>query len=115
MAMGVYRIPREFKDEDKWFRFFTKTQLLIMGIGVAICAVFFFIFAPFKIYAIPIIISVFVLLVCGLLAFFTMPENKYLYGGGYPAYQIILRLLRKFFIFKKQIYIKRDAQEGADT
>ncbi len=27
---GVYQIPREFKDEDKWFRYFTKKQAVAM-------------------------------------------------------------------------------------
>ncbi len=113
MALGVYRITREFKDEDKWFRFFTKTQLLIMGIGVGISAVFFLIFSRFGQYRIPIIISVIVLLICGLLSFFTVPESRYLYGCGYPAYQIIIRLFRKYFVNKKKIYIKRNIKEDS--
>ena len=27
---GVYQIPREFKDEDKWFKYFTKKQAVVM-------------------------------------------------------------------------------------
>ncbi len=27
---GVYQIPREFKDEDKWFKYFTKKQAIIV-------------------------------------------------------------------------------------
>ena len=113
MALGVYRIPREFKDEDKWFRFFTKTQLLIMGIGVAICALFFLIFGSFGLYRIAIVFSVFVLMVCGILAFFNIPDSRYLYGCGYPVYVILMRLIRKYFMQKKQIYIKRYVKEGS--
>ncbi len=29
-AIGVFRIPREFKDEDKWFRYFNKKQAIIL-------------------------------------------------------------------------------------
>ncbi len=112
MALGVYKVPRKLKDEDKWFRFFTKTQLFIMMIGIAISAVFFFIFGLVKAYRIATVFSVFVLLVCALLAFFKMPESRYLYGGGYPAYQILFRLIKKYFMSKKQVYIKNKRQEG---
>lgn len=27
---GVYQIPREFKDEDKWFKYFTKKQAVVV-------------------------------------------------------------------------------------
>ncbi len=111
MALGVYKVPREFKDEDKWFRFFTKTQLFIMLIGLAISVVFFLIFGAIHATKLAVILSVFVLLVCALLAFFKIPESRYLYGGGYPAYQILLRIIRKYFVEKKQIYIKNIRQE----
>ena len=29
-STGVFRVPREFKDEDKWFRYFTKKQALVL-------------------------------------------------------------------------------------
>lgn len=29
-ATGVFRVPREFKDEDKWFRYFNKKQALVL-------------------------------------------------------------------------------------
>ncbi len=29
-ASGVFRVPREFKDEDKWFRYFNKKQALVL-------------------------------------------------------------------------------------
>lgn len=31
-ATGVFRVPREFKDEDKWFRYFNKKQAVVMVI-----------------------------------------------------------------------------------
>lgn len=27
---GVYQIPREFKDKDKWFKYFTKKQAVVV-------------------------------------------------------------------------------------
>ena len=29
-ATGVFRVPREFKDEDKWFRYFNKKQAVVL-------------------------------------------------------------------------------------
>lgn len=111
MALGTYRVPREFKDEDRWFRFFTKTQLLIVGIGLAISVILFLIMSPFHMVIPALIISVIVLTICGLLAFLPMPTNKYLYGGGYPIYVIVLRLYRKVFVAKKVVYTKNIPEE----
>ena len=109
--IGVYRVPREFKDEDRWFRFFTKTQLLIMGVGVGICAILFLIFSLIGLFIPALILSVVVLSIAGLLAFLPMPDNKYMYGGGYPVYVIAKRLINKKFIAKKQVYVKFEAED----
>lgn len=111
MAYGTYRVPREFKDEDRWFRFFTKTQLLIMGVAVGICAILFLIFSVFGLFVPALILSVVVLALAGLLAFLPMPDNKYMYGGGYPVYVIAMRLINKKFLAKKQLYTKFDESE----
>ena len=29
-STGVFRVPREFKDEDKWFRYFNKKQAVVL-------------------------------------------------------------------------------------
>ncbi|AOZ97833.1 PrgI family protein [Butyrivibrio hungatei] len=112
MANGTYDIPRELKDEDKWFKFFTKTQLFIFGIGLLIAAFFAFIFVPMGLIPVAIVIAVITLSIAGVLAFFPMPNSKYLYGGGYPLYIIVLRLLTKFF-GKKKLYLKNyDSEEN---
>ena len=110
-AIGTYRVPREFKDEDRWFRFFTKTQLLIVGIGLGICAVIFLIFSIFGLFIPALILSVVVLAIAGLLAFLPMPDNKYMYGGGYPVYVIALRLINKKFLAKKIVYTKFESED----
>lgn len=111
MAGGTYRVPREFKDEDRWFRFFTKIQLLIVGIGAAISAIFWLILSPFHLYVLALIITVVVLAASALLAFLPMPNSKYMYGGGFPIYKIVLRLVNKLYLSDKVIYIKHGLTE----
>lgn len=106
MANGTYSVPRQFKDEDKWFWIFTKIQLLIVGIGAGIGLLFFLILAPFKLYIPAVIVTVFSLTISGLLAFLPMPASKYLYGGGVPLYVVAFRLVNKLFISKKILYVK---------
>lgn len=113
MANGVYGIPRKLKDEDKWFKFFTKIQLMIFGIGVAISLVFAVLLFPLKAYHLWVVLTVIVLVLAGFLALVPMPNSRYLYGGGYPLYVIVIRLINKI-ISKKRLYIKNyDAEDGS--
>ena len=111
-GIGTYKVPREFKDEDKWFRFFTKTQLFIVGIGLGICAVIFLIFSLVGMLIPPLVISSIIMPLAGLLAFLPMPNNKYIYGGGYPLYVVVRRLINKKFLQQKVVYVKQDESEG---
>ena len=111
MAFGTYKVPREFKDEDRWFRFFTKTQLLIMGVGAGISAAFFLLFSIIGLFVPALILTVIIMALAGLLAFLPMPNNKYLYGGGFPIYVIVRRLFMKLFIRPKSLYIKFEQED----
>lgn len=111
MANGVYEVPRELKDEDKWFRFFTKKQLFIVGIAVGICGFLFAILTGLGLFVLALIISVVILVLAIFYAFFIMPDNKYLYGGGYEISTLIMRLINKKVISRKVIYVKFDSEE----
>ena len=43
-SLGTYKVPAPLKDEDKWFKFFTKTQLICVAgsvvLGVSILVQF---------------------------------------------------------------------------
>lgn len=102
---GRYKTMREMKDEDKWFKFFTKEQILYLavfgslGIGVVIL---------FKAIGLTLIGMVFavVLVALGLiLPRFDMPTDKYILGGGFPLKVIALRILLKQLPKNKKIYI----------
>ena len=34
MQAGVFRVPSEFKDEDKWFQYFTKKQAAVLVLSL---------------------------------------------------------------------------------
>ncbi len=113
MADGVYSIPRELKDEDKWLKFFTKTQLMIFGIGVLIVILFGLVLMPLGAYHLLTVLGVIILTIFGILAFVPMPPSRYLYGGGFPLYVIVLRILNKM-ISKKKLYLKNyDPEDGS--
>ena len=104
-ATGVFRVPREFKDEDRWFRYFNKKQaatLLLTGLvdyrlimtgashGITIPA---------------IVAAILLTLVTGGLVMIHLPVDvMFLTGGGITLDQWIFRvILRKS---KKVIYTK---------
>lgn len=102
---GVFRVPREFKDEDKWFRYFTKKQaavLVITGLAdyrliAAASAHGFTLLA--------IVAAILLLVVAGSLVLIQLPVDvMFLTGGGITLDQWIFRVfLRKR---KKVIYTK---------
>lgn len=111
MASGVYKIPKPFKDEDLWFKFFTKTQLLALAIALLVGAVP--LIALSKIGLFPLGLIFFLLIVGGTAAcfMFDMPEDKYLFGGGEKIAIIVFRILRKK-IFGRFVYVKNYDKEG---
>lgn len=111
MVNGVYEVPRELKDEDKWFRFFTKKQLFVVGIAAGICAFLFFILTGLGLFVLALILSVGILVLAVFYAFFIMPDNKYMYGGGYAISTLIMRLINKRFLARKVIYVKFNSED----
>ncbi len=104
--LGNYKIPKQFKDEDRWFKFFTKKQLLILGIGIALSMAVLAITSAIHLTGIGIICLVLNLAVSACLAFVPMPADRYLLGGGYPLLTIVLRLINKYLIEPKVLYVK---------
>ena len=104
--MGRYRIPREMKDEDKWFKFFNSNQLLwIVIFGVMA----FVVYIPFKIIHLEIIGMVFSVV---LLPRLDMPTDKYLWGGGMPLKTLAIRILTKLVVKERRVlYISNSKQE----
>ena len=108
MALGRYKVPRPFQDEDKWFKYFTKTQLLFLGTGICLAVPAFkaswgapwFLQIPLLVYSIAVI-GFF-----GIVGAFKMPDDKYLWGGGTPLYTLLIRIVLKKLGYSRKIYTK---------
>jgi hypothetical protein len=111
MALGSYKIPKEFKDEDKWFKFFTKRQLIYAAAIIFIDVNVVKFTHLFHLEVLGIIVAILVTLILGGMAFITMPADKYLIGGGMSLESLILRLFLKYQPSNKKIYVKNYEKE----
>lgn len=107
-AAGVFRVPREFKDEDRWFRYFNKKQAAVLVLaGLADYRIIMT--ASAKGLTLPaIIMAILFTLIAGGMVMVRLPaDTMYLTGGGITLDQWIFRiLLRKCHrvIYTKNAY-----------
>lgn len=100
--IGRYKIPKEFKDEDKWFKFFTKRQLIYVGVAIAIAFFIGRFFYGLGLLPVGISLAFVVVVIAMVVSMGTMPLDKYLWGGGFSFENIITRLINKKFIKKNK-------------
>lgn len=110
-STGVFRVPREFKDEDKWFRYFTKKQALVLILVLLADYRLIMAAAPRGMLIAAVTISVLITLAAGGMVMIELPVDVlFLTGGGITLDQWIFRvILRKC---RRVIYTKH-AQEGS--
>ena len=103
--LGRYKIPREFKDEDKWFKFFTKKQLFYLVIfgGLAVGAVW--LTSNIHLTLLGILLAIFLIAIGIVVPRVNMPLDKYLWGGGVPIEKLAVRVLLKQLPKNKVVYI----------
>lgn len=109
--IGTYNIPSEFKDEDKWFKWFTITQLLALGGSVLLCVIVYKVFAGMHLSFVGACLDIVILVVAALCIFAPIPNDKYLMGGGQPFRVILIRMVRKRLPKNKMIYVKNYDKE----
>lgn len=109
--LGSYQIPKEFKDEDKWFRYFTKKQLIFVGGAGFASVVITSFFKGLGMIKVGISISEVILLLTIAIAFIKIPTDKYMIGGGYHIMQILLRLVIKRLPKNRVLYVKNYGEE----
>lgn len=104
--LGNYNIPKEYKDEDKWFRFFTKVQLLFIGAAAGISIGLIVLFNKLNATPVGVVLTVVTLIVAVILAFVNIPANKYMTGGGLKLRTMLLRLIIKRQRKNRVLYVK---------
>lgn len=111
MALGEYRPPNQIhNDEDKYWKF-TKTQIIYSIVGLFLGLIVFFVLGAtglvvFKILgALLTIIFIAVGIAIGGL---TIPNSKYLTGGGLRVDKYLFRKIKKKFLKKKKIVYTRN-------
>ena len=104
-ATGVFRVPREFKDEDRWFRYFNKKQAATLVLTGIVDYRLIMAGASYGITIPAIVVAILLTLVMGGLVMIYLPVDvMFLTGGGITLDQWIFRIiLRKS---KKVIYTK---------
>lgn len=104
-GFGESRVPHDIlSDEDKWFKFFTKVQLL----GIAVFAFIGFIFFKGLSLLGFTMAGIGCLIICtgigALLMMVRMPNSRYLTGGGSYIWEIITILIYRKAV--KCIYVR---------
>lgn len=108
--LGQYKTPGELKDEDKWFKFFTKKQLVIAIVVLIIDWNIAVIFNKIHLIVIGITLDILITIIMAIITLFPMPQSKYIFGGGMPLYRLVLRIiLRK--TFNRKIYTTMSDEE----
>lgn len=102
---GKYKIPKPFKDEDIWLRWFTKEQLLYIAVAALLSAGVIYLFYMIRLTLIGATIAVILMFAGFAIPRFNMPDDKYLLGGGMPLKVVIGRIIVKKFVEKKKLYV----------
>ena len=109
-ALGNYRIMKPLKDEDRWFKFFTKKQLAFAATGLVLSFVSYGFFDGIGLRVVGLFVAETIMCTLLILAFLKLPFQKYLIGGGRYAHEILWRLIVKSMPRNKVIYTKNYEQ-----
>ena len=110
-SAGVFRVPREFKDEDRWFRYFNKKQAAVLVLaGLADYRLIMAASAK-GLTLLAVIAAMLMTLVAGGMVMVRIPvDTMYLTGGGITLDQWVLRvILRKC---RRVVYTKNACERG---
>ena len=105
-SLGTYKVPAALKDEDKWFKFFTKAQLICIAVAVVLGVGILVFFSRLGLVAIGLALCLIVIIAVGVCVMIRIPADKYLMGGGEYIVVILFRLIRKRLPKNRVIYIK---------
>lgn len=109
--LGSYKTPAPFKDEDKWFRFFTKRALVYVLVALFIGGIQILFFQKLHLTLIGMTIFVLLLACAIVLGFGKMPPEKYLFGGGERFEALVIRLFIKRRKKNRCLYLKNYGED----
>lgn len=109
-ATGVFRVPREFKDEDKWFRYFNKKQAVVLVLTL-LADYRMLVAASEHGLVLPALVAavLFTLVAAGIVMVQLPVDVMFLTGGGITLDQWLFRIiLRKS---RRVIYTKHSCEK----
>lgn len=111
MSAGVFKVPREFKDEDKWFRYFTKKQAAVLVVTLLVDYRMLMWASAHGILLFAVILSILLTVTAVGMVMIQLPVDvMFLTGGGITLEQWLFRvILRKA---KRVVYTKN--MEGTE-
>lgn len=104
-TVGKYKIPKPYKDQDIWFRWFTKKQVFYLIVAAVISMGVLYVTYTIHLLLIGLVLVVILVALALVIPRFKMPEDKYLIGGGMELETLSLRIIKKM-IRKKKLYIR---------
>lgn len=104
-------MPNQFEDEDLWFKFFKKKQLLIIASILFICLALIRWFSSVNLMWVGVVIAIVIMIVALVLVMIPIPDNLYLYGIGKPLYVMVVLFLLNKINPKKHIYTLESDKE----
>ena len=100
----MHEVPSEFKDEERWLRFFPKRSLLILAVLSTFTVILAKILSLFNLMMLGLAIGGIITVVCVALSMIPIATTEYMRGGGLTVDKWILRKL--YHKKRRYIYIK---------
>lgn len=103
--LGVYKVPKDLmSNENKWLKYFTTRQCMIIAFTLFIDYFLYKITAFFSLSAVGIVLGFILLAIVFFMLLVKVSDKQYLFGAGLYLETVLIRIiLRKS---KKVIYIK---------
>ena len=109
---GVFRVPREIRDEDKWFRYFTKKQAAVIVLSLLVDYKMITAAATRGLTLPAIIVAIiFTLIIAGTVMVQLPVDMMFLTGGGMTLSEWLFRVFLR--LHGRAIYTKL-RKEAAD-
>ena len=105
MAQGTFKIPMDAKDEDKWLKFFNKSQLIVIIIVTALADGIVKFCQMLGIMPIGIFIAAILMITACIITLCKVPESSHVIGAGNNIGKVLIRMLLHRKIYSK-VYIR---------